>query len=152
MCFCEALERTKEKRKGQNLLTAISFFFPPTETWNFVLLYTFHPNPQCLVSPEREHFFTGVVSSEHLGGCWNETGFWAEHMLMLTDTQFSHSLTDTNHHWSLCEKMAIMYRTVYFSGPKFTQSQQAIRLKSLFFFDTELYMLTSPPQRFTSHL
>lgn len=27
MCFYEALERMKEKGKGQNLLTAISFFF-----------------------------------------------------------------------------------------------------------------------------
>lgn len=53
---------------------------------------------------------------------------------MLTDTKFSHSLTDTKHYWSLYKKMAIMYRIVYFSGLKFAQSQWAIRLKSFFFF------------------
>lgn len=124
----------KEKGKGQNLLTAISFFFlqPKLE---ILCYYTQFIQILSGLVPKRENTFS--VKSSHqktLEAVQIRGVFWAEHMLMLTDTKFSHSLTDTKHYWSLYKKMAIMYRIVYFSGLKFAQSQWAIRLKSFFFF------------------
>lgn len=77
MCFYEALERMKEKGKGQNLLTAISFFFffPSNQNLKFCVIMHISSKSSVAWFPRERTLFITVISSEDLVGCSNQRAF-----------------------------------------------------------------------------